>query len=790
MFSPQKDNYPVVRAYSQDDSFKPREVLMKYLFHWPLFLICVFATLSLAVVYLKITKPVYEIKASLLIKDDNNIENNRRTGIALQELDITSPNKTVDNEIEVLKSRSLMNTLVSDLQLWIDYQSNKKIGKENLYGKSPVKFVFTKTDEKIEGKNVIVYIKNDKTYFLTENDDIAIEYPFDKEITTSLGTFKVKKTPEYSKYFGKSIQVSFKDFEKTVSDYQKGIEIALLNKKSPTVSLSLTDAARERGKAILNHLIIIYNKATATEKNRITKSTIDFIDSRLETISKELRDVEGQSERFKSSRRLTDITSESRIFLENAQANDSKLNDVKVKLNVVEGIEDYVNSPSLYKKVPSTLGIDDPGLNIMIAKLNQLENDKARLLSTTPENNPIFNPLNSQIAELKSAVKINISTIKLTLENTKQKLEAFDEGFKADISRIPGEEREYIAIKRQENVKQDLFLYLLKKKEEISLSYASTLADARVIDAAYAGPVKWPNKILVLAIALLMGFGFPIALIIARSLFNDKVKSKTLVARESNLPIIAEIRQVATRSPLIINNAYFSGVIEEFRYLRTKILSLHSATEKGRLTLLTSSIIGEGKSFIASNLALTLAKSGRRVALIDLDLRRNYLGSFFNIDGDEPGMIQFLEGEIQKEDLIKKSELHYGLDIITSGFSSENLASELIEKVELEILITWLKQNYDDVIIYAPPIRLAADALILAKFNPLLLFVVRCNKTKKAYLKFIDTLQKSFTKAYIVINSARPEEGISDYGKSYYPKGAEKPKLGFIKNLKAFLKRF
>lgn len=790
MFSPQKDNYPVVRAYSQDDSFKPREVLMKYLFHWPLFLVFIFITLSLAVVYLKITKPVYEIKASLLIKDDNNIENNRRTGIALQELDLTSPNKTVENEIEVLKSRSLMNTLVSDLQLWIDYQSNKKIGKENLYGKSPVKFVFTKTADKLEGKNVIVYIKNDKTFFLTEKDDVAVEYPFDKLITTSLGTFLVEKTPNYSQYISKSIQVSFKDFEKTVSAYQKEIEIALLNKKSPAVGLSMTDAVRERGKAILNHLISIYNVATANEKNRITKSTIDFIDSRLETISKELSDVENQSEQFKSSRRLTDITSESRIFLENAQANDSKLNDVKVKLNVVEGIEDYVNSSSLYKKVPSTLGIDDPGLNIMIAKLNQLETDKARLLANTPENNPIFDALNSQIAELKTAIKINISTVKLTLENTRAKLEVFDEGFKAAISKIPGEEREYIAIKRQENVKQDLFLYLLKKKEEISLSYASTLADARVIDAAYAGPVKWPNKMLILAIALLAGLGLPIALLIARGLFNDKVKDKALVNRESNSPVIAEIREVATPSPLIINNAYFSGVIEEFRYLRTKVLGLHAVSEKGRVTLLSSSIIGEGKSFIASNLALTLAKSGRRVVLVDLDLRRNYLATLFNISGGEPGMIQFLEGEIQKENLVKRSDLHYGLDIIPSGPSSENSASELVEKVELEMLMMWLKQNYDDIIIYAPPIRLAADALILAKFNPLLLCVVRCNRTKKSYLKFIDTLQKSFAKVNIVLNAATPEDGINDYGKSYYPKGAEKPNIGFNRKLKAFLKRF
>ncbi|MFC5281953.1 GumC family protein [Pedobacter alpinus] len=786
-----KNDYPIVRAYSQDDSFKPREVLMKYLFHWPLFFISLTMCIALAAVYLKITQPVYEIKASLLIKDDNNLENNRRSGNALQELDLTSPNKAVDTEMEVLKSRSLITTLVSDLQLWIDYQSDKKIGKENLFGKSPVKINFSRTDEKIESKKILVYIKNDKTFFITEKADIAVEYQFDKEITSSIGTFVIEKTPFYKDYVGKAIVISFKDFERTVSDYQKGIEIALLNKKSPTVGLTLTDATRERGKSVLNYLITIYNKATFAEKNRVTASTLNFIDSRLATISKELSEVEKESEQFKSSRRLTDITSESRIFLENAQANDTKLNDVKVKLNVIEGIEEYISSNSLYKKVPSTLGIDDPGLNGMIAKLNELETNKARLLSTTPENNPIFNPINSQIADLKTAIKINISTIKLTLENTKAKLEIFEEGFKADISKIPGEEREYIAIKRQQNVKQDLFLYLLKKKEEISLSYASTLADARVIDAAYAGPVKWPNKILVLVIALLAGLGLPLGLLIARSLFNDKVKDSAIVNRETVLPVIAEIRQISTDKPIIINNPYFNGIIEEFRYLRTKILDLHSKTEQGRITLLTSNVTGEGKSFIASNLALSLAKSGRRVALLDLDLRRNYLASFFSIASDEPGVIQFLEGEIALESLVKKSEMHYGLDVIPSGFSSENLASELIEKVELEILMNRLKQNYDDIVIYAPPIRLAADALILAKFNPLLLFVVRCNRTKIGYLKFINSLQKSFTQTGIVINSAKPEEGINNYGNSYYQnKGYNKPNIGFKRKFFAFFKRF
>lgn len=527
MFSQEPNNkYPIVRAFNDDESFKPREVLLKYLFHWPLFVLSILFALSLAVIYLKITKPVYEINASLLIKEDNVNNSSAKSGIALAELDITSPNKIVDNEIEVLKSRSLMTTLVSDLQLWVDYQSNKKIGKENLYGINPVKIEFSYTDPKIENKSIIVYIKNDRTFFITQKDGEAKEYLFDKPITNNLGTFTVEKTQFYRNYIGKSLIISFKDFDKTVSDYKKGIDIAILNKKTPTITLSLTDASKERGKAVLNHLITIYNRATIAEKNRITKSTIDFIDSRLASISKELSEVEGISEQFKSSRGLTDITSESRMYLENVQSNDIKLNEVKVKLNVVEGIEDYIESSAINKRAPSTLGIDDPGLNNLIAKLNQVEIEKTRLLATTPESNPIFIPLNSQIEALKNAIKINIGNVKLTLENSKNKLETFDRGIKSSIKKIPGEEREYIAIKRQENIKQDLFLYLLKKKEEISLSYASTLADARVIDSAYAGPIKWPNKMLVLIIAMMVGVGLPIALLVARGLFNDKVNGK------------------------------------------------------------------------------------------------------------------------------------------------------------------------------------------------------------------------------------------------------------------------
>lgn len=790
MFSNQRNNYPVVRSFNDDDSFKPREILSKYLYHWPLFLIFLGVAFVGAIIYLKITPPVYEIKASLLIKEEN-YANPSRTGIALEELDISAQGKIVDNEIEVLKSRNLISTVVKDLQLWVDYQSNKKIGKVNIYGESPVRIIFDKVASDIENKQIIVFIKNDKSFFITEKDKEAKEYLFDNKVTNSLGTFKVEKTRLAKKYFDNSILVSFKDIDKVISQYQNSIEVALVNKKSPTISLALKDPNKQRGKDILNHLITVYNSATIAEKNRITKSTIDFIDNRLLSISKELNEVEGQSEKFRSSRGLIDITSESRIYLENAQNNDNKLNEVNVRLNVIDGIEQYVNSSGSNRNTPSTLGIDDPGLNSLIEKLTQLELEKDRLLATTPESNPIFVPINSQINSAKNAIRSSIKNIKSMLLNTKSKLKAFDSGFQSSISKIPGEEREFLSIKRQENIKQDLFLYLLKKREEFSLSYASTLADARVIDSAYSGPIKWPNKILILAVALLFGLGVPVVLLVIRGLFNDKIKGREVLEKESGIDVAGEINEVSSNNPLVIFDQFNIATIEQFRYLRTKVLALHNKLEKGRVTLITSSVAKEGKAFISSNLALTLASSGRKVILLDLDLRKDKIAKLFNLGDNEKGLSQFLQNEANKEEIIQQSAVHSNLNIITSGKSGIT-PTELLEKIELEILIDWLRLNYDDIILYTPPVRLAADAIILSKFSTVLLYVVKNNFTKKSFLKFVRSLQSNqeLNKVNIVLNGSYNSADNHDFGKDYYPEEYQKRNLSFSEKLRAFFRRF
>jgi tyrosine-protein kinase Etk/Wzc len=577
MHSNEKNSYPMVRSFNQDDTFKPKETLNKYLYHWPLFLMALLFSFAVAIVYLKVAKPVYDVKAELLIKEDNTVTNNSRAASVLQELDVSETDKLVDNEIEVIKSRNLISQVVNDLQLWATYQSNKRIAKENLYGKSPVKITLLTSNEKMDGKNFVIFIKDTTTFYLTEKNGVANkEYKFGQTIYSDFGTWKLSITPNVYEYFDNSIMMSLRDINSVVDDYQNQINVALVNKKSPTIGLSIQEQIRERGKDILNHLITVYNSATLSDKNRITQSTLRFIDSRAAAVRQELDSVERRSEQFRSTRGITDISSESRVYLEDQQDNIRRLNEARVKLQVVATIENYVNSNAPNKSVPATFGIDDPGLNGLVEKLTMLELERDGMLATTPENNPIFDGVNSQITAAKMAIRVKIANIKAGLLSTIDQLQGYKSHFDSSIRNIPTQEREFIDIQRQQNLLDNLYNYLLKNREQISLSYASTIADARIIDSAYAGPIKWPNKMIVFAMAMLAGLLLPILLLLFRKAFSDCITSRKEIETATGTPIIAEVNAVYSRNQIVINDqnpiaAWFRRKRKGYAYLINRI---------------------------------------------------------------------------------------------------------------------------------------------------------------------------------------------------------------------------
>jgi capsular exopolysaccharide synthesis family protein len=790
MHSKQTDSYPMVRSFNEDDSFKPKETLNKYLYHWPLFLLALLFSFSVAIVYLKLSKPVYDVTAELLIKEDNSVTNNSRAASVLQELDISETDKLVDNEIEVIKSRNLISKVVNDLQLWATYQSNRRIAKENLYGKSPVKITLLTSNEKMDGKSFVIFIKDTTTFYLTEKNGVSNkEYKFGQTISSDFGTWKLSVTPNVSEYFDNSIMMMLRDVNAVVDDYQSIITVALVNKKSPTISLSIREQNRDRGKDIINHLITVYNSATIADKNRITQSTLRFIDSRITTVRQELDSVEMRAEQFKSSQRITDLTSKSRISLEDQQDNIRRLNDAKVKLQVVGTIENYVNSNARNKSVPSTFGIDDPGLNSLVEKLTMLELDRDGMLATTPENNPIFDQINSQIDAAKIAIRVKISNVKAGLLSTLEQLQGYKSTFDEAIKNIPTQEREYAGIERQQNLLENLYNYLLKNREQISLSYASTIADARVIDGAYTGPLKWPNKMIVFGLALMAGLVLPILLLLFRQAFSDRIAGRKEIEAATATPIIAEINAVYASNQIIVLDQSDIMVEEQFRFLRTKILLQHNHSEKGRVTLITSTIAREGKAFVGSNLGASLAVSGRKVIIIDLDLRRQRIAKIFNLPHLTVGLSDHLKQEATFKEIVQVTDIHPDLHVVSNG-QVTHYPTELIEHLDFENLIRMLRSNYDDVIIISPPLKLVPDALILSGLSGVCLYVVRHNYSKRGFLMFIDRAfqNKDLNKMNIVFNGIRELPAGYDYGRGYYPK--TRRRFDLLKILNDFLRRF
>ena len=763
----------------KNNSVTLKSLIAKFLYHWPIILASTVAALIIAFAYLQIADPVFQIKATLLVNADKTStsqpENNQSV---LNRIDLPSSTEIVENELAKLKSAKLINQVINDLKLTISYRVKDGLLYDDLYYNSPFKFRMIRSTLDFNEKSMIAFkvtVKNKNT-FLMENADGKLEsFSFGKILHTEIGTWQLEPTKEIGNFVNQIIKVTLFEPDKLTAFYQKKIDASLEDKLATAVDLTFSTNNKQKGKDIINHLIEVYNADEIDEKNRETQNTVRFIDQRLASLTGELTGAEKDIENFKSTHQITDITSDAKFELEKLQANDSHLNEINVQLSIIDGIDQYVNSPKNANRVPAVVGISDASLVNSIERLSQLQLQRDQMLATTPETNPDFEQLDSQIRTIKAAIKENVRNIKSSLTTAKNKLQSFNSTSETSISNLPTQERQFISIKRQQSIKENLYVYLLQKKEEVSLSYASTVSNYKVLDSAYSLPFTWPNKLIVYAIALFAGIFFPVCAIYLNYLLKGVIVDPTEIENELETGILSEITFDSDK-PTIANN---KGVInEQFRSLRTK---LHNLTlENGgcsRVTLITSSISGEGKSFVSSNLSLVFAGAEKKSVLLELDLRRSAITDIFNISKDHVGITDFLKEKASLNALIRPSGKSPYLDIISSGTAVFN-PSELLENGRLAELIELLKKDYDEIIIDSPPVHLVADALILARVSDISLYVIRQGITKKSELKFIKELVKGnkFPNLNFIFNGVNNRKyGYGyEYDNSYYKSEATK----------------
>jgi tyrosine-protein kinase Etk/Wzc len=751
--------------------FNFKETIIKYAYHWPFFVLGLIFTFLAAYLYVQITNPVYVVKASLMVKDD---EKNPHEKSALYEIDLSENHKVAENEIGVLQSRTLMNQVVKDLQLWITYTTKTGLSNEDLYISSPVKFelIGIHSQRDLEKKKIEVKIKDRNSFYLKMPDGKFKIFDFKNNLVNNFGTWRLTPNTNLLNYQGSVITISLSDPNRVSNQYQKDIDITLLDKKAPTIGLSVKDQVPDRGADILNDLIKVYNEASITESDRATQSTLNFINQRLASLTGEVSNAEKNVEGYRSSQGLTDITSQSQAYLQSVHTNDASLSEVNVQLNIITGIENYINSVQNAENPPAVLGIDDVGLRSLIETLAGLQLQRVKMLANSPENNPTVITVNKQIASTKAAIKNNVAMIKSSLLEKKRAIQAFSDKYENSIKNIPRQEREYVDLKRYQNVKQTLYDYLLQKKEEISLSYVSAVADARIVDNAYTGEVQWPKKSIIYGIALLFGITLPAGFIYSKEIIQNRITSLSDIKDVVDTPVIGELSFVKTKNHIIIQDRKNIAIVEQFRMLRTNLFQVFENKESGRKTLITSSVSGEGKSFISTNLAISLASSGRKTIILEMDLRKPKISQILGLPADHLGLSNYLTKRAPIQDIIQVSELIDDLYVIGCGSVLHDAPAELFERKELAELMRALEKDYDDIIIDSPPLHLVTDAMILSKFADITLYIIRQGYTGKSELTFINDLytNQKLPNMNIVLNGIqRTKYGYGyKYDNSYY----------------------
>lgn len=778
----------------EDQPVNLREILSRYIYHWPLFVIGIILCFALAFLYLRYTRPIYKIDSTLLIKDDKKGATGGAADL-LNELDMFGSSKVVDNEIEILKSKSLMRKVIDRLNLSVTYKTEGRVVDSDIYTDKPINISVIKIDSALFGVSLSLTFPSKSTYQL-ENKESGdkVQGQLNELQRNKFGVYKVSLLPGKNKL--ERLFIIFNDPQVVTDNSLSKLSVALASKQSTVLNLTYESSVPQRGKDILNTLVQVYNEAALADKNRTTQSTIQFIDERLKLISGELTEVEKDVEGFKSSRGLTDISNDANLFLDNVKANDAKLNEIELQISVIQDVQRYVNSNSAQEKLPSTLGINDPVLLSQINQLGELQLQRDRLLATTTVDNPLVQPLIKQIETTRAGIKANIQNISVSLNNTKNALRGNNSQFQGSIKKIPGQERQLISIKRQQTIKETLYLYLLQKKEEAALSYASAVADSRIVDPAYSSydPVKPKRQFIILA-AFMMGIILPLIYIYLKDILNNKIQNSGDISQITSAPILGEIFFNEDSGAIVVDGKSRSAIAEQFRSLRTNMQFLHGRLEPGvgKVTLLTSSMSGEGKSFVTSNLATAMAISGKKTVLLELDLRKPKVSQYLNLS-NKRGLSNYLIGKAEISDIIQSSNVHPNFFVIGSGPIPPN-PSELLVHSEIEILVGYLRRNFDEIFIDTPPIGLVTDAQILSRLADSSLYLVRQGVTYKEQIHNLDLLfrERKFPKLNVILNGIKLDGRYGNgygYGYGYYSDDHKQEKFSFEKFLKGIFKRF
>ncbi|UPK71937.1 GumC family protein [Chitinophaga filiformis] len=736
----------------------------KYQPYWPLFVIASIISFSIAYVYLKYATPLYKISSSLLIKEDARAVESS----IIEMMDPLGSGKKIENEIEILKSRTIAKAVVRNLNLYGEIFERGTIRDVSMYKRAPVQITFLDPDQidPMEGSLLdLRYDYNGRK--LTMGDKT---YPLNDTVTTTRwGRILIKPTPGFNpaSLRDKQLYIRIAGEKALAGVFLGNLKIAAANKQSNVLRLEYVDAVPQKGMDMLNELMRTYDAESIEDKNKTASKTMSFVEDRLRIITAELSQVEGQIERYKTDEGIVDIGEQGKMFLASVQDNDVKLSEADMQLSTLEAVEQYVkNKHSEDNVVPATIGIADQTLLTLLGKLQDIELQQEKMRKTTGENSPALESLNAQEERIRPAIMDNIRSLRANLEAGRAKLAAQNTRFMALLKGVPNKERTLLEVSRQQAIKNNIYTFLLEKREETALQYAAAISDSRIVDLAEADTFPFsPKKSMVMALAILAGLAAVAGFIAVKDMMNNKVMFRSDIEKGTSAPIIAEI-MFDKSGGIAITEGRRTPVAEQFRALRTT-LSYIGINGDNKTILVTSSISGEGKSFVAVNLGLSLSLTKKKVVLLEFDLRKPKVSKILNVP-HHPGISNYLAGHSSLSDILKQPiENNEYMYLLSAGVIPPN-PTELILNGRLEHLLATLRASFDYIIIDTAPIGPVTDARLLAPYADATLYVVRHDRTPKFNLKMIEDLyeQGDLGKLNIVFNGLKMR-GLPGYAYGY-----------------------
>ena len=757
-----KEELPNEKLCEADDKeIDIKELLFKYLIHWPWFVGTVVACLIAAYVYLYVATPVYNISATVLIKDDKKGGSSNNVG-GLDELGLNgliTSSQSIDNEIEVLRSKTLVKEVVSYLNLYVTYQDEDLIPSKELYKTSPVQVNMTPQEAEKLKKNIVVEMVVQPQGSLDVNvkmDDREIQKHFEKLpaiLPTDRGTISFFQATDSIPVEGdedaaSSVQGA-RHITATISrpmnvarGYCGNLVIVPTSQTTSVVTVSLKNSSLRRGQDFINQLLEMYNRNTNNDKNEIAQKTAEFIDERIGIISKELGSTEADLETFKRDAGITDLSSDAQIALSGNAEYEKKQVENRTQISLVEDLKRYL-SHSEYEVLPSNVGLKDAALATQIDRYNEMLIERKRLLRTSTESNPAIVNLDTSIRATKANVQATIEGTLQGLFITKADLDREAKRYMRRISDAPGQERRYVSIARQQEIKAGLYLMLLQKREENAIMLAATANNAKIIDEAIADDIPvFPKRGIIYLVALVLGFVIPVAVIFLIDLTKFRVEGHADVEKLTSVPIVGDIPLTNEKNAKDGSIAVFENqnnlMSETFRNIRTNIQFMLQNDRK--VILVTSTVSGEGKSFTSANLAISLSLLGKKVVIVGLDIRKPGLNKVFSLSSKEKGITQYLSNpEMDLMSLVQPSDVNKNLFILPGGTVPPN-PTELLARDGLDKAIDMLKNNFDYVILDTAPVGMVTDTLLIGRVADLSVYVCRADYTHKAEYTLINEL--------------------------------------------------